>query len=104
MAAWNSPRFLAPLALGAAFLGVILVVALSRVEAPEAERSLQPSSTARQATQPAKPRARTYVVKPGDNLTIIAEKTDVDVETLERLNPDVDPQALQAGERLKLAP
>lgn len=101
MAAWSSPRFLAPLALAVALLGVIVVVAVSHVETPTAERPLQHSTT-QQPTQPSKPRHRTYVVKPGDNLTIIAEKTDVDVETLQRLNPDVDPQALLAGERLKL--
>ena len=43
-------------------------------------------------------------MKPGDTLTVIADKTGVSLETIQRLNPDVDPQALQTGQRLKLSP
>lgn len=44
----------------------------------------------------------TYRVKPGDSFAAIAEKTGVDVDTLAELNPDVDPRALQPGQKLKL--
>jgi LysM repeat protein len=43
-----------------------------------------------------------YVVEPGDTLTTISDKTGVGVEKLTRLNPDLDPQALISGERVKL--
>jgi LysM repeat protein len=43
-----------------------------------------------------------YVVQSGDTLGGIAEKTGVSVETLQELNPNVDPQALTSGQRLKL--
>jgi LysM repeat protein len=43
-----------------------------------------------------------YVVQSGDTLGGIAEKTGVTVETLQELNPNVDPQALTSGQRLKL--
>jgi LysM repeat protein len=43
-----------------------------------------------------------YVVQAGDTLGGIAEKTGVSVEKLQELNPDVDPQALTSGQRLKL--
>ena len=43
-----------------------------------------------------------YVVRAGDTLGGIAEKTGVSVEKLQELNPDVDPQALTSGQRLKL--
>lgn len=43
-----------------------------------------------------------YVVKPGDNFVRIAEKTGIEVETLQQLNPDLDPQALVSGQRVKL--
>jgi LysM repeat protein len=46
--------------------------------------------------------ARVYEVQEGDSLTAIAEQTGVPVETLEELNPDVDPQALIPGQKLKL--
>jgi LysM repeat protein len=101
MAASSPPRLLAPLALAAAVLAVIVVVATSGGETTSPELPRAPATT-RPAT-PARPRASSYVVKPGDNLTVIAEKTGVEIETLERLNPDLDPQALQAGARIKLA-
>ena len=44
----------------------------------------------------------TYRVKPGDSFAAIAEKTGVEVDTLAELNPDVDPRALQPGQKLKL--
>ena len=46
--------------------------------------------------------AKVYVVKEGDSLTAIAVTTGVQIETIERLNPDVDPQALIPGQKLKL--
>ncbi len=43
-----------------------------------------------------------YVVKSGDSLSAISAKTGVAVATLESLNPGVDPNALQTGQRLTL--
>jgi len=45
-----------------------------------------------------------YVVKPGDTLSSIALKTGVPLARIEALNPNVDTQSLQAGQRIKLAP
>jgi LysM repeat protein len=45
---------------------------------------------------------KVYVVEPGDTLTTISDKTGVGVDKLSRLNPDLDPQALISGERVKL--
>ena len=45
---------------------------------------------------------RNYVVKPGDSFGSIVEKTGVSLAQLEELNPDVDPQALVVGQRIKL--
>lgn len=44
----------------------------------------------------------TYVIKSGDTLTAIAHDTGVGVAKIERLNPEVDPQILIAGEKIKL--
>jgi hypothetical protein len=44
----------------------------------------------------------TYEVKSGDTLLAIASRTGVTVARIERLNPEVDPQILLAGETLKL--
>jgi LysM repeat protein len=50
----------------------------------------------------AKQGPKTYRVRSGDTLGAIAEKTDVSVDKLVELNPDVDPQSLRAGQRLRL--
>ena len=44
----------------------------------------------------------TYTVKPNDTFGSIAIKTGVSVDTLQTLNPDVDPQNLHAGQKIKL--
>jgi hypothetical protein len=44
----------------------------------------------------------TYVVQTGDTLGGISAETGVSVERLQELNPNLDPQALVSGQRLKL--
>lgn len=101
-------RYLVPLALAAAVLSTYLIV----------DHSLRSSkSTTAQTTRPAdhshrvRP-ARTkpnthgvvtfYVVKPGDTLSQIAQHTGVSIATLQALNPHLNPNALQVGQRLRL--
>jgi LysM repeat protein len=43
-----------------------------------------------------------YIVKTGDTLGAIAQKTGVPVEKLQQLNPNLDPQSLLSGQRIKL--
>lgn len=43
-----------------------------------------------------------YVVKEGDTLGAIAEQVGISVEQLQVLNPDLDPQALVSGQKIKL--
>ncbi len=45
---------------------------------------------------------KSYVVQSGDTLSSIAEETGVTVERLQELNPDIDPQILVSGQKLKL--
>lgn len=45
---------------------------------------------------------RVYVVESGDTLEFISDKTGVTVEELQALNPDIDPQALIEGQKIKL--
>src|ERR1044071_1275429 len=103
MADRNPARLAAPLALLAAAIAVAVVVAASRPGSTDSPSPLpRPAVTqpVRRSSRPATPRA--YVVKPGDTLTVIADKAGVSIEEIERLNPDVDPNALQSGERLEL--
>jgi LysM repeat protein len=103
MADRNPARLGAPLALLAAAVAVVVVVQASG----SGSSGSTASATRPPVTQPAR-RARAhqrpYVVKPGDTLSVIADKTGVSLDTIQRLNPDVDAQALQTGQRLKLAP
>jgi LysM repeat protein len=57
-----------------------------------------PAQNDRQARR----RRRNYTVKAGDTLGAIAEQTGVSVERLLVLNPELDPQALVAGQRIRL--
>lgn len=109
----TSLRVLAPAALvlfAIAFL-VIVVASLAgggssskpveRVPAAKAhkrDRKTSPSKT----TDRTRVNARFYTVRPGDNLSAIAAKTGVSVDTLLQLNPSLDPQGLVNGQRLKL--
>jgi LysM repeat protein len=43
-----------------------------------------------------------YFVQPGDSLSTIAEKEGIELERLEQLNPNLDPQTLSAGQRVRL--
>jgi peptidoglycan lytic transglycosylase D len=52
----------------------------------------------------AKTSARHYVVKRGDALAVISQKTGISVERLMALNPSLDPLALVPGQRIRLRP
>jgi LysM repeat protein len=43
-----------------------------------------------------------YTVQSGDILSKIAQKTGIPVTTLEALNPNISPNTLQVGQRLRL--
>jgi LysM repeat protein len=102
----SSARTLAPLALVACALAVLVVIAVSGgggssgdsggTEAAD-DTSALTTTAAREPRQPA-----TYTVEPGDTLGGIAEDTGVPVDTLLELNPELDPQALISGQRIKL--
>jgi LysM repeat protein len=52
--------------------------------------------------QQARRRRPFYRVKLNDTLGLIAEKTEVPVERLQELNPELDPQNLVVGQRIRL--
>ena len=99
-------RFLAPVALVAAALLVYAVVMTSTGGGDEAPT---PTSSAAQRLEDRRgdeegerSRPETYEVQSGDTLDAIAEETGVSAEEIQALNPDLDPQALIAGQELKL--
>ena len=111
-------RVLAPLALVAFGLALMLIVATagggddepSNGSAAEQERQdLELAKEKRRREKSEEPREgqgelpkSIYVVKTGDTLGAIAEKTGVPVEKLQELNPELDPQALVSGQKIKL--
>jgi LysM repeat protein len=63
----------------------------------------RPAEQRPRETTPERRRQRAfYRVKLNDTLGLIAEKTDVPVERLEELNPELDPQNLIVGQRIRL--
>ena len=101
----NSARLLAPVALAVfavAFFAVVLSSGTDDQKAgPAAATSEKRSSKPRSATRP-RPNATSYTVKTGDTLAGIAAKTGVPVEQLQEINPELDPQALVSGQKIKL--
>jgi hypothetical protein len=49
-------------------------------------------------------RRRHYRVQPGDTPSGIAERTGVPLDQIEELNPDLDPQLLSPGDRIRIRP
>ena len=99
----NPVRFLAPLALVAVIAGVFAVVQVSRRDAADgAKTTATVKTTSNRRSSRRRARAKTYVVKAGDNLTIISERTGVPLETLQQLNPNVNAQSLSVVQRLRL--
>src|SRR5215210_4936289 len=103
-------RILAPLALGVFALVFFAIILTSGGGGPGGDDSgARGSEAARTATsqrqrtgRAPRPRRATYTVKVGDTLGGIADKTGVPVEQLLELNPDLDPQALVSGQKIKL--
>lgn len=106
MAGRSPARFLAPLALVA--FAVALFVVVTGSNEPETESAPNRTSETQPAASPqgegteGRRGRRRYTVKPGDTPSSIAEKTGVPLADILRLNPDLDPQALSPGQRLKL--
>jgi LysM repeat protein len=103
----SSARILAPAALAVCAVAVLAVVGGSIGAGDSSGGGTSASETAAQqttgtATAP-RPRQRAnYTIQPGDTLGGISEQTGVAVETLQQLNPELDPQALIAGQKIKL--
>jgi LysM repeat protein len=109
---YRSPaRWLAPLALLGSIAAVLIVISASNGGSSSNDSpstagitGSTATSTSTTTTAAATSGRRFYRVKEGDVLTSIADKTGVPLEQIEQLNPDVDAQTLQTGQRIKLRP
>lgn len=93
-------RVLAVLAVAGTAIALVLVISGSTESDEKAGSSKgagqRPPREQRQETPD------NYVVQPGDSLGSIAVKVGVPVDRIEKLNPDIDPQALPSGATLEL--
>jgi LysM repeat protein len=104
MARRSPARFLAPLALVAVCIALYMVVTSTQTSS-DGSRSSPNGATDTRPTATPEPRRRgprRYRVKEGDTPSSIAEKTGVALEDILRLNPDLDPQTLRPGQRIRL--
>lgn len=92
-------RFLAPLAVVVALVAVAIVVGTVSTGSPS-HGSKGPTATT--ASKKPKKLPKFYVVKRGDTLSAIADKTGVPISVIEDLNPDLDPQTVRPGQRLRI--
>ncbi len=97
-------RVAAVLALIGAAAAIVLVVAATTGGDDGHSKRNHPAKHHKEGKQgkPKKPAAKVYTVQEGDTLSAIAHKTGVSLARIERLNPDIDPQILVAGQELKL--
>ena len=95
----NPARYLVPIALAAVVAGTYLVVHANLDTKPShAHHAPRPSDLPR-----GKYRTATfYTVQSGNSFSTISAKTGVPIQTLQALNPNADPSALQPGQRLRL--
>jgi LysM domain len=102
----SSARILAPAALAVcaiAFFGVILVSGGDGGGGEDREERTSTAERRAKRSAPAgQPPAATYTVKSGDTLAGIADENRVSVERIQELNPELDPQALVSGQKIKL--
>ncbi len=110
----SSVRLIAPAAIIAFGIALMIVVATgggqhkgSASQPTKQERKdlgLKASGNRKPAQPPPPPNAQQseYVVQTGDTLGSIASKTGISVDKLQQLNPQLDPQALVSGQRIKL--
>jgi hypothetical protein len=100
-------RLLAPVALVLAVVSVGWVVAATTGSGDDnggdnANRPAEPRPRQDGRQQRQRPQRTFYRVRLNDTLGLIAEQTGVPVERLEELNPELDPQNLIVGQRIRL--
>jgi LysM repeat protein len=104
-------RLLAPISLVAFVLALFIVIAASDTDdsGDEGDRASErngaettPGETT--ATDESEPRVSGtfYTVRTGDTLGGIAETVGVPITRLQELNPELDPQALVSGQKIRL--
>lgn len=100
----KSARFVAPVALAAVAVATYLIVdaGLHAHHSSTATSGLLSNGHAGSVQHQHRRPPKFYVVKAGDTLSQISVKTHVSILTITALNPGLNPNALQSGQRLRL--
>lgn len=106
MAGRSPARFIAPLALVAFALALFIVVSSTTGDGGGESGAQETRAPAEATPKPSAERKRkprkTYTIKAGDTPSGIAVKVDVPLDQILELNPDLDPQTLTPGTKIKL--
>ena len=112
MAHRSPARWLAPIALVAFLFALIAVVGSSSGDgesastpAPNATATAEGTGTSEEGgdeEEEGERERKFYVVKLGDTPSQIADENGLTLEELQELNPDLDPQLMQTGDRIRL--
>jgi LysM repeat protein len=97
----NRGRYLAPIAIVVVIASAVLIIQgeLGSKRHARVGHAGHASSLLHQSVRKT---PTFYVVKSGDTLSVISVRSRVPVATLESLNPGLNPNALQTGQRLRL--
>lgn len=97
---WRTPlaRYAAPIAFLAAATAAVLLVRAG-LEAGN-DKVSTPSATVVSTVQAGK--RQYYRVRAGDSLSVVAERFDTTLDDLVALNPQIDPNGLRVGQRLRI--
>ncbi len=107
MEGWRNPaRYLAPLAIAAVAVVSYTIIhrALIHKHSTASLSLVQSSTTSTTRTTHGKvsSRSKFYVVRPNDTLSKISKNTGVSLNTLEQLNPKLNPDSLHVQQRIRL--
>ncbi len=79
---------------------VYLIVQSGMGDDPSSDAPARTTTTA--ISKPRGAARATYVVRAGDTLSAISDRTGISLADLQELNPSIDANALRAGQKLKL--
>jgi nucleoid-associated protein YgaU len=98
----KSARYLAPIALASVAVGTYLIIHAGLAGHPRPVPHTGQLLTGRSSGHRPRHTPRFYVVKSGDTLSQISIKTHVSILRITTLNPNLSPNSLQTGQRLRL--
>jgi LysM repeat protein len=95
------PRLTALASLGVVFVSVVVIVSTARVPPHQPKHG---APLAQRSVDAAHPPHRYWIVAPGQTIEAISANSGVSIKAIEALNPGLQPEALQIGDRILIRP